>query len=197
MNRYFTTTILLCFFSLLNFSCHSQKKHNLYSSVSLDYGFGKYFNNRATTISINYIFFDQFGIAPAFSYFIEKDNMKMNAFSLEFIYLFSDVNDFMFPKIKNKGIYYYPIFGFYVVNSSGLKSRCSDCSPKSMPLNNHLILNFGFDFGVGVEYELPTSQNIFRNMSVKFETVYIAVENNYRPLVRFGLIYNIYAGKNT
>jgi hypothetical protein len=117
--------------------------------------------------------------------------MKSNAFALDFIYLFSDSNNFVSPVIEKQGIYYYPIFGFYVINSSGLKSRCVSCSPNQLPPNMSLNLNFGFNFGFGVEYELPARQNIFRDMSLKFEVMYIAVENNFRPLLRFGLLYYV------
>ena len=165
---------------VITVSSHCQKKNDFSAEISLDYGFGKNFNNRATSISARYNLFDFIRIAPAYSYFLKKDYMKMNAITFNFHYLFSDKNANIIPYLRNQGLYYYPILGFNVVNST-----------RSYPVtnNSNYSYSFGFNSGIGVEYELPTLQNVFRNMSVNFEIQYIAVDKMYRPLLHFGLIY--------
>ena len=183
-------TLLLNALVGLSVFCSAQSERDFSLAISLDYGFGRYFNNRAGTLSLNYNLFKQLRLSPSFSCFAERNNLKMSAFTFDFIYLISGNNNNLFPSIKNKGIFYYPIFGFCLVNSSGISTYCPQCASYERPNNKQLILNSGFDFGFGVEYRLPMLQEPCRNMSVKCDAVYIFVEDNYRPLLRFGLLYN-------
>jgi hypothetical protein len=164
-------------------------RNDISLAVSMDYGFGEYFNNRAATLRLNYNLSEHFRVAPSFSKFLNKENMRMSSVSFDFHYLFSDDNFNAFPKLKNQGIYYYPVFGFHIISASGIRGRCTSCSIEQIRYGENSSYNFGFDFGVGVEYELPTLYNVFRNMSVNTELLYLTVENYYRPLVRFGLLY--------
>ena len=177
MKRLWLIIITMYLFSIYS---NGQNKNDISTEISLDYGFGKHFNNRATTISTRYNLFEIFRIAPEFSYFITKEKMKMKAITLNFHYIFSDKNSNRFPYLKNQGIYYYPIFGFNVINFT----RSTQITNKS-----NYSYSFGFNVGVGVEYEIPTLQNVFRDMSVNFEIQYIAADKIYRPLLHFGLIY--------
>lgn len=189
MKRFINVLLKINMLLLISLAGISQNKNDLSMEVASEYGFGKYFNNRAMSMGLNYNLFDRLKIAPAYAFYIEQDNMKMNSLTIDFIYLFTDATNYLFPTLKNKGISYYPIFGICIVNASGVRTYCPSCAANERPYNNDLDSNFGFDFGVGVEYKLPTLQNIYRNMSLTYDMKYIAVENNYRPLLKFGLLY--------
>jgi hypothetical protein len=62
-------------------------------------------------------------------------------------------------------------------------------SANQKPKNKSTELDFGFNFGMGAEHKMRGQQNIFKNMSLKYEFIYVAVEHNYRPLIRLGLTY--------
>ncbi len=156
--------------------------------LSLNYAFGKEFNNYASAIHFSYNILDHIRVAPSFSYYLNKDEMEMKLFTLGFHYLFPDMISNLFPSMKNQGLCLYPIFGFSIVNASGPKSDCYSCSIGS-GYNSSSLNNFGFDFGVGVEYELPTLLPVFREMAVNFEIEYFAVENYSRSSIGFGLLY--------
>ncbi|MDR2915863.1 MAG: porin family protein [Tannerella sp.] len=181
-------SLLISIFSISSVFCFSQKEKDLSVGLSLNYGFGKDFDNYASTIHFNYNILDRFRVAPSFSYYFDKDDIKMRLFTLGFHYLFPDIISNMFPSMKNQGLCFYPVFGFSIVNTSGPKKNCSSCSAGSR-YNSFSSNNFGFDFGVGVEYELPTLLPVFRDMAVNFEIEYFAVENYSRPSVGFGLLY--------
>ena len=171
---------LLLIMSMFSFIGNSQSKNDLSAETSINYGFGKYFNNRSASICIKYNLFDFFRITSSYSFFIPKAQKKMSEISFNFHYLFSDKNSNIIPVLKNQGLYYYPILGFNVVNTTR--------STHIMNRSNYSYA-FGFNGGVGVEYELPTLQNVFRDMAVNFEFQYIAVDKMYRPFLRFGLVY--------
>jgi len=171
---------LLLTMTMISFIGNSQNKNDLSAETSFNYGFGKYFNNRSASICIKYNLFDFLRITSSYSYFIPKTRKKMSELSFNFHYLFSDKNSNIIPVLKNQGIYYYPILGFNVVNST----RSNQIINRS-----NYSFAFGFNGGVGVEYELPTLQNVFRDMAVNFEIQYIAVDKMYRPFLRFGFVY--------
>ena len=172
--------LLIFILTMISFISNCQKKNDLSAEVTADYGFGKQFNNRAISISTRYNLFDYFRIAPSYSYFLKKDRIKMNAITLDFHYLFSDKNSNIIPYLKNQGVYYYPILGFNVINSNNAIQIINKSA---------YSYSFGFNCGIGVEYELPTLQNGFRDMAVNFEVLYVAVDKMYRPLLSFGLVY--------
>lgn len=158
--------------------------------MSTDYGFGESFNNYASTIRLNYFLFEEFRISPSFSYYFSKNNMKMNVFSFNFHYVFSSLIPHYFPVMKNQGLYFYPVAGFCIANIDRPKSVCSGCSTNAIPSGANYVYNFGFDFGAGVDYDLPTLLPVLRDMNVNFEIQYQALEEFSRPQLLFGIMYN-------
>jgi ribosomal protein L19 len=156
--------------------------------ISLNYGIERTFNNYASTIHFNYNLFDRMRVAPSFSYYLDRDDMKMRLFTLGFHYLFPDMISNLFPSMRNQGLCFYPVFGFSIVNASDSRRNCVSCSVGS-GYNSSSSNNFGFDLGVGVEYELPTLSPVFRDMAVNFEIEYFAIENYSRPSIGVGLLY--------
>jgi hypothetical protein len=177
---------------LLNFSLSSNAQEKKFFSVGVsnDYGFGGNFNNHATTFKLNYYPVDNFRIAPSYSYYLDKNSMKMRAFSFNFNYLFPDFLSNIFPSLNNQSMVFYPLAGFYIVNASEKKAVCKECSSGGSPGSDYLY-NFGFDFGVGVDYDLPTSLPVLKDVTVNFEMQYQAVERFSRPQILLGIIYNL------
>ena len=167
-----------------------QKAGRFSIGTSLDYGTGKDFNNYATTLQINYNLIERVRIAPSFSYFITKDDMKMSALAFNFHYLFPKLAEKIFPILKNQEILFYPIAGFYISNFSGEKKFCQACAADGMGIGSKFKTNFGFDFGVGVEQEIPTLLPILREMSINLEMKYQLLDNYRRPLFSFGVLYD-------
>ena len=178
--------ISLCFVA----SLASQESGRFSIGTSLDYGAGKDFNNYATTLHINYNLIERIRISPSFSYFLNKDNMKMSAIALNCHYLFPKLAESIFPVLKNQGICFYPIAGFYISNFRNDKKPCYSCVANENKIGSKLRSNFGFDFGVGIEQEIPTLLPILKDMSLNFEYKYQALDNYRRPLISFGLLYD-------
>ena len=190
MKLLFKKIILVFIISLFSFSCFCQSEGDISLGINLDYGFGANFNNHAATLRFNYNFLEKVRVAPSFSYFLNKESMDMKAFSLNFHYLFPNLISKYIPAAKKHSILFYPIAGFFISSSSKLKKECYACTSDDFDPASNYVYNFGFDFGVGVEYRLPTLLPLLRNMSMNFETQYIIVDSYSRPLVSFGLLYN-------
>ena len=181
------SVFVLFIFSL---SCFSQKEKKVSLGVSLDYGFGKDYNNDALTLLLNYNLLEKFRVSPSFSYFLNKDDMKMKTFSFNFHYLFPKFLANTFPAMKNQDMSFYPIVGFLISNFSHVQGECHSCSVNNSTSDVKYLYNFGFNFGVGVEYDLPTLLPLLRDMGVNFEMYYQTTDNYSRPLISFGLLYN-------
>ena len=157
---------------------------------SLDYGVGKKFNNFAGTILINYNLADRVRVSPSFSSFLNKEQMKMSAFALNVHYLFPKLAENYFPILKNQEIYFYPLAGFYISNFNGQNNICNACTDDGTELMPRLRTHFGFNFGIGVEHEIPTLLPLLRDMSLNLELKYQLLDDYRRPLVSLGFLYD-------
>ena len=176
-------------FCLCCFNCYSQKEGEVALGLSLNYGFGREFNNCASNIRIDYNFFERFRISPSFSYYFNKNNMKMNDFSINFHYLFPDFLSNSFQIFENHDICFYPIAGFFISNFLHANKNCTSCFVDEYDPQIKYLFNFGFDFGAGVEYKLPTLLPLLRNMYVNFEMKCQMTDNYSRPTLSFGALY--------
>ena len=183
--------ITIAFYFLFAFYLSSQSNEGRISlGTSLDLGAGKEFNNYATTWHLNYNLLEKFRISPSLSYFFNKDNMKMRTFALNCHYLFPELAGKLFPEFRNQGICFYSVAGILVSNFNNTREVCSDCSVDFLPVENKSNNMFGFDFGVGAEYKIPTLLPVWRDMSVNFEMKYQILDVYNRPLMSFGIIYD-------
>jgi hypothetical protein len=171
MKRLFELFLLFGILFFASTFSNAQDKRVFSAGLSYDYGFGKDFNNFAATFKLNYYPFDNFRVAPSFSYYLNKNDMKMNAFSFNFNYLLSGLLPDMAPRVV-----FYPIAGFCIANVAASGSN--------------YLYHFGFDFGVGIDYDLPTLLPVLKDMTVNFEVQYQAIENFSRPQSFLGIIYN-------
>ncbi|HCC51338.1 MAG TPA: hypothetical protein DEQ30_04200 [Porphyromonadaceae bacterium] len=190
MKTCFSKLLLLLVFFSGSFFCLAQKEKKVSVEISTDYGFGKDFNNYASTVRLNYFLIEKFRISPSFSYYFNKDNKKMNIFSFNFHYVFSDLIPKLFPVMEDQGLYFYPVAGFCIANLDYPKRNCSNCSETVTSSGSNYTYNFGFDFGAGVDYDLPTLLPVLRDMSANFEIQYQALEQYNRPQLSFGIMYN-------
>jgi hypothetical protein len=183
MKRLFELFLMVgVLFSVSAFS-DAQDKRVFSAGLSHDYGLGKDFNNFATTFKLNYYLFDNFRVAPSFSYYLNKNDMKMRAFSFNFNYLLPDLLSDIVPRVV-----FYPIAGFCIANIAAKKTVCEECAKGSSGSN--YLYYFGFDFGAGIDYDLPTLLPVLKDMTANFEVQYQAVENFSRPQFLLGIIYN-------
>lgn len=180
--------IFLC--SLYSANCLSQKEGDFLLGLSSDVAVGKY-NNFAPTLHLRYHLLDRFRVAPSFSYYLNKNEMKMQSFAFNFHYLFPQMASRLFPKFKNQSICFYPLAGFYITRVVGVKADCSSCSVGSVAYRDKSANNFGFDFGLGADYKLPVKAPFFKNTTAFFEIQYQLVESYNRPVFAFGLLYNL------
>ena len=171
-------------------SMFSQEKRKISLGASLDYGAGKNFNNHGTTVFFNYRLLEKVRISPLFTYFFNKDKMKMKTFNLNFHYLLPKLAANLFPVFKNHDVSLYPITGFLISSTGNIKKDCSTCYVNGPKIRKKSSNNFGFDFGVGVEYKIPTLLFLLCDMNLKLELKYQTLDNYSRPLVSFGLLYD-------
>ena len=188
IKSFFFIFIVFVFFTS---SLVSQNENRVSLGTSLDYGFGKNFNNYAMSSQINYKLFKSIRLAPTFSYFLNKDNKKMSAFALNCHYLFPKFAENIFSVMKNQDVCFYPIAGFYISNFRESRKTCTFCSADPPVRESKLRSNFGFNFGAGIEYEIPTLLPVLREMNINLEIKYQALDNYSRPLVSFGLLYDL------
>ena len=181
---------LALIFSFITSFCFSQKESKVSAGISLDYSLMNDYNNYASTVHLNYHLYDKVRIAPSFSYYFDKGAMKMRAFSFNFHYLMPELATKISPVFKNQGICLYPLAGFFISSFSGPVRGCNSCVIMSAVSETNYTHNFGFDFGVGAEYELPTMLPLLRNMHMMFEVKYFIVDDYSRPSFTFGLLYD-------
>jgi len=187
--RFLITFTILLFPICCTSTQQEEGKVSLISS--LDYGLGKDFNNYATTIHLYYNIFSKIRIAPSFSYFFNKRNMKMRTFTFNCHYLFPDAASNYFKVLKNQGICFYPITGFLVSGIANNKKECYSCDVFEIPKSEKFSYNFGFNFGAGVDYEIPTMLPLLREMKMNIEIKYQTLDNYRRPLISFGILYEL------
>ena len=190
MKSFFKKSILVFFLSSFSLYCFSQREGQIALGVSLDYGIGKDINNNAVALHFNYNLLEKVRVAPSYSFFFKKEEMKMQTFSLDFHYLFPEILSKHLPETKNQGICLYPIAGFLISTFSGPGKECSTCSVSNHVDDPNYIYNFGFNFGVGLEYKIPTLLPLLKDMLLNLEMKYQIVDSYERPLVAFGLMYN-------
>jgi hypothetical protein len=185
---FFEKTLFVLVFLVCSFYCAAQKEGDLSIGLSLDYGLGKDLNNYASTFHFYYSPSNNIRLSPSFSYYFEKDDIRMTIFNLNFHYLFPNLAARIFPAMKNQGIYLYPLAGFCVANVSKLEVICRSCSETFVSRSKY-IPHFGFDFGVGADYELSKVLPEFENMNANFEFGYQTLDHFERPVFVFGLSY--------
>jgi hypothetical protein len=190
MELFFKKILLVLAFVCLPLFCFAQKEKKISVGVSTDYGFGKDINNYASTIKLNYYLFKEFRISPSFSHYLNKEHMKMNIFSFNFHYMLPNLVSHIFPVMENNGLCFYPVVGFCIADVDQPRKRCATCSEYSNTSGANYVYNFGFDFGAGIDYELPTLLPVLRNMTASFEIQYQAIENYGRPQLLFGIMYD-------
>jgi hypothetical protein len=188
MKLFIRKICLIALFIVSTYFCYSQKERVLSAGVSAGYGFGKEINNFATTIKLNYYPFQDIRVAPSFSFYLNKNNTSINIFSFNFNYLFPDLISGFFPVMQNKNMTLYPVVGFCIANI-GSKRGCLTCS-ESSSFTSFYSYRFGFDFGVGIDYDLSVLFPIFRDMDANFEMQYQLLESYVRIQLMVGLVYN-------
>jgi hypothetical protein len=187
MKQLFKLFLLVSILLYVPVSSKAQDKRIFSAGLSNDYGFGKDFNNFATTFKLNYYLFDNFRVAPSFSYYLDKNDMKMRAFSFNFNYLIPGFLSNAFPTADQR-VVFYPIAGFCIANIAARRTVCEECTRGSSSSN--YLYYFGFDFGAGIDYDLPTLLPVLKDMTANFEVQYQIVENFSRPQFLLGIIYN-------
>ena len=187
--KFLLKILLLVIFFHITSSCFSREENKISIGVSSEYSFKNDYNNYASTIHLNYNIYGNVRMAPSFSYYLDKDNMKMRAFSFNFHYLMPQLITKISSAMKNQGICLYPLAGFYISSSSGSKKGCSSCITTYSASDSNFTHNFGFDFGAGAEYELPTLLPLLRDMYMVFEMKYFIVDRYSRSSVTCGLSY--------
>jgi hypothetical protein len=175
--------LLILIFVSLSFFCFAKNGRTLSIGMSNEYGFGKDFNNYASTVKLNYYLLHKFRISPSFSYFFIKDNMRMSIFSFKIHYMFPNLVPRIFSVMKNYGAYFYPVAGFCIANIDQ-PNRYTAAS------GANYVYNFGFDFEIGIDYDLLTLLPVLQDMTANFEIQYQAVKTFSRPQLLFGIMYN-------
>jgi hypothetical protein len=188
--KLFRKLFLICVLIFLTHFSYAQKEKVFSVGLSSDLGFGKDLNNFSSTIKLNYYLFSNFRIVPSFSLYPPKENSKMNAFAFNFNYLFPNAASNIFLTDR-RGIVFYPVAGFYIANIAKGRRACASCSANaSGGAAPNYSYYFGFDFGAGLDYDLPTSTPGWRDVTANFEIQYKIIENYGRPQLSLGLIYN-------
>lgn len=190
MKWHFRKNALILLLSFFSVYCFSQKEGDIALGLSIDVAIDKDYNNFASASHFRYNMFDQFRVAPSFSYYLNKHDMKMGTFALNFHYLFPELIPTMFSAMKEHQICVYPIAGIFISRISGERTVCSSCSSSDEGYRVTSINNFGFDFGAGVDYKLPTSIPFFKQSTLFFEMQYQLVGDYSRPAFTLGLLYN-------
>jgi hypothetical protein len=190
MKLYFEKILMISVFFSVSFFCFAQNEKTVSVGMSTDYGFGKRFNNYASAVRLNYFLFEEFRISPSFSCYFSKDDVRMNVFSFNFQYLFPHLISRIFPAMSNYDLCFYPVAGFCIAGIDRPKRVCADCSATAISSGSSYAYNFGFDFGAGIDYDLPTLLPVLRNMTANFEIQYQALENYSRPQLLLGIMYN-------
>jgi hypothetical protein len=170
----------------LPYFCHAQRKDVFSAGIGIGCGFGEDINNFSSTMKLHYYLFDNIRIAPSFFFYFPRSGVKMNAFAFDFNCLLPDFAPNIFD-IDQKGIVFYSVAGFYIVDMAKNNRACSMCATD---VSASGTFYFGFDFGIGVDYELPTSKSVWRDISVNFEIQYQVIERFMRPQLAAGLIYD-------
>jgi len=192
MKLFIIKILLSSIFFLFSLSCVAQDDGKISLGFSLDYGFGEDFNNKASALRFNYNLFENSRISPSFAYYLNKNSKRMISFELNYHYMFSDkLNAKIMPSMINQGIRFYTISGILISSISEINTKCSSCNTNEYYLASGYIYNFGFDFGIGVEYEIPTFLPLLRDIDVNFEIKYQIMDNYSRPLLSFGILYNL------
>ncbi|MDR2679320.1 MAG: hypothetical protein LBC47_00765 [Tannerella sp.] len=64
------------------------------------------------------------------------------------------------------------------------------CSTNSAASGSNYSYYFGFNYGVGLDYDLSESTPVLQNMTANFEIRYQTIENYRRPQLLLGIIYD-------
>jgi len=171
---------------------YSQKEKDFSIGLSSDLSFGGEFNNFATSIRISYNILDRIRVVPTYSYYLKKENQKMSSLSFDFNYLLPNISTKIFPKSNEETIIIYPIAGFFILNYFNPPIVCKACNTEMNNMSSNYESKFGFNFGVGAEYKIPSTTKFLKKSSLFFESKYITIENIYRPLFSCGLFYKLY-----
>ena len=167
---------------------YSQKEKDFSVGLGSDLSFGGGYNNFGSSIRISYNILDRIRVVPTYSYYIKKERQKMYSISFDFNYIFPNISTKIFPKLKEEIFIIYPIASFFILNYSNPPIICKSCSIEMNNPGSSYDSKFGFNFGVGAEYKIPTLLPVWRDMSVNFEMKYQTLDGYSRPLVSFGLI---------
>ena len=183
-----TVTLML---TIVSQFMYSQKEKDFSIGLGSDLSFGGGYNNFATSIKVTYNILDKIRIVPAYSYYIKKEMQNMYTISFDFNYLPQNISTKIFPKLKEGILVIYPIAGFFIINYSKKWNVCNTCSIEMNNPGSSYDSKFGFDFGVGAEYKIPSKVIFLKKSRVFFETKYITIEKFYRPLISCGLFYKL------
>ena len=192
----FLTNLLIKIFMTLMLSIisqviYSQKEKDFSVGLGSDLSFGGGYNNFGSSIRISYNILDRIRVIPTYSYYIKKERQKMYSISFDFNYIFPNISTKIFPKLKEEIFIIYPIASFFILNYSNPPIICKSCSIEMNNPGSSYDSKFGFNFGVGAEYKIPSKAKFLKKSSLFFETKYITVENFYRPLISSGLSYKL------
>ena len=96
----------------------------------------------------------------------------------------------MIPSAKIHNIHLYPHARIIVSNIYKKSKFCDFCETNILiKKGNSYSLNFGFDFGFGINYKLPTFLSALKNPILRFELKYHILDKYEHQLLKFGFIY--------
>ena len=184
----FSITIFL---AIISQGIVAQKEKDFKVGIGSDLALGGNYNNHAASIKISYNILDRIRIVPAYAIYLNEGKKKMNTISFDVNYLIPNFSKKIFPKSIEEIFFIYPVAGFFILNNSNSTRICIDCISEHNLNSANYESNFGFDFGIGSEYKLPSSSKFLKRSSLFFEVKYIAIERFNRILFTSGLLYKL------
>ena len=184
--------LLLLLLAIISQTIYSQKEKEFKVGLGTDLCLGGEYNNLATSIRITYNILDRLRVVPAFAIYLKKEEKNMNTISFDFSYLIPNASKKVFPKSSEEIFFIYPTVGFFILNYSNSEViMCEECSTMQTYNGKNYDSNFGFNFGAGAEWKLPSSSKFLKKSSLFFEMKYVTVEKYTRLLFSSGLLYKL------
>ena len=178
--------------TIISQTIYSQKEKEFKIGLGSDLCLGSEYNNFATSARITYNILDRFRVVPAYAVYLKKEKKNMNTISFDFNYLIPNVSKKAFPKSSEEIFFIYPTVGFFILNYSNSENiRCDECSTMPSYNGKNFDSNFGFNFGAGAEWKLPSSSKFLKKSSLFLEMKYVTVEKYTRLLFSSGLLYKL------
>ena len=191
LQRYIMKISLSIFLTIISHTLYAQKEKEFKIGLGSDLCLGGDYNNLATSLRISYNVLDRIRVIPSYAFYLKKEKKKMNTLSFEFNYLIPNISKKVFPNSTEEIFFIYPVLGFFILNYSNSEKRCEACVIEQNNSGTNYDSNFGFNFGAGTEWKLPSSTKFLKHSSLFLEMKYVTVENYTRLLFSSGLLYKL------